>query len=68
MAGMRCDYCGEMLLYQERIVTTFFEDGRLHSAEAIQGTCDSENAQGKYHERCYPAAAERDSSLPASPR
>lgn len=68
MSGMRCDFCGGMLVYQEAIIATFFENGELLASEVIEGTCDADGAAGKYHAQCYSAAAEHDPSLPATPR
>ena len=46
---MRCDSCGEMLRYQERIARTFREGSELRVALAIERTPETEPYEAKYH-------------------
>jgi hypothetical protein len=56
MPGMKCDYCGNLLRYQEQIVATWLERGKLVAGYTIEqsGEVGETNpTEAKYHVDCY---------------
>lgn len=65
---MRCDSCGKLLEYREKVVVTSRADNKLRATFEIEQSDLSVRGElaGKYHPHCYDQMRGADPSLPCT--
>jgi hypothetical protein len=65
--SMRCDFCGEILVYKDPIIYTKRHEGELIAGHSLEKTETIEPVEAKYHPACYERLREQDPSFPLLP-